>query len=292
MDTPTMQEFIAHNIRLDDGRLTMPDLGWTLDQSTVVHATNRLLKLAFPGGLTGRSIVDLGCLEGGHAVEFARAGMASTGIEIRDSNFANCQFVKQNLSLPNLDFVQDDANRIGNYGPFDAIFCSGLLYHLDTPRKFLMEASQVCRRIILIHTHVAWPHETPARAFFNLSPLCENENATGRWLTEHYDPPASELDAMKQSSWENRRSFWLEKKCLIQILLDAGFDSVFESFDCMDNVPREMTDGYYANMDRVFIVGIKCGSDWSADEAADELRRSTSWRVTAPLRAIGRVFGR
>jgi hypothetical protein len=46
-----------------------------------------MLNLVFPDGLRGKRIADLGCLEGGYAVEFARLGMNATGIEVRDSNF-------------------------------------------------------------------------------------------------------------------------------------------------------------------------------------------------------------
>jgi SAM-dependent methyltransferase len=283
-------DFIAHNIRLDDGRCTMPHQARTLDQTSLVHATRRLLCLAFPAGLAGRSIIDVGCLEGGHTVEFARAGMVSTGLEVRASNFENCLYVQRNLSLPNLRFVQADANEIARHGPFDAVFASGLLYHLDKPRAFLAEASKACRRIILLHTHIAHAAETPARATYGLSPLAQNEGLSGRWYEEHDAPPQEQLNALREASWANTRSFWPEKQFLLQALLDVGFDTVFESFDCMENIVVEMTSGYYVNLDRVFIIGIKSEGFSGQDEPLDLMRRSTSWRITAPLRAAARLL--
>ncbi len=68
----------------------MPDIHWTIDQHPVFGATRRVLQLLYPSGLNGHSIADLGCLEGGYAIEFARLGMISTGIEVRESNIRNC----------------------------------------------------------------------------------------------------------------------------------------------------------------------------------------------------------
>ena len=281
--------FIAHNIRLDDGRTTMPELPWTLDQSSVVHATGRLLDLAFPAGRAGRSIVDVGCLEGGHTVEFARTGMIATGLEVRDSNLANCRYVQRNLHLDTLRFVQDDAMNIARHGPFDAVFACGLLYHLDRPRAFLTDAASVCKRMIVLHTHIANVAETPAREHYRLSDIAENEGAEGRWYTEYHDVTTEQLDAMRETSWSNKRSFWLTKACLLQSLRDVGFDTVLECFDCMSDIRADMTDGYYARQDRVLIVGLKSGVAPGVAEQMDIMRRSTSWRVTAPLRALGRA---
>jgi tRNA G46 methylase TrmB len=58
-------------------------------------------------------------------------GMHALGVEVRASNFANCTEVRRRAGVPNLSFVQDDVWNLAAYGPFDAIFCCGLLYHLD-----------------------------------------------------------------------------------------------------------------------------------------------------------------
>ena len=83
--------------------------------------------------------------------------------------------------------------------------------------------------------------------------------------------------------------FWLTKACLLQSLRDVGFDTVLECFDCMSDIRADMTDGYYARQDRVLIVGLKSGVAPGVAEQMDIMRRSTSWRVTAPLRALGRA---
>src|SRR5436853_3962197 len=102
-----MVSFTAHNIRLDNGTTTKPEIGYTIDQDSRFLAAKRLLSIIFPDP-TGVRLVDLGCLEGGFSVEFARLGYAVLGIEVRESNIAACDFVKKNTNLPNLRFVRDD----------------------------------------------------------------------------------------------------------------------------------------------------------------------------------------
>jgi 2-polyprenyl-3-methyl-5-hydroxy-6-metoxy-1,4-benzoquinol methylase len=147
------QGFTAHNVRLDDGRLTKPDAGALLADSPWFVSVKRLLETIYPDGLKGKRIADLGCLEGGYTVEFARMGMEALGLEVRPNNFANCLYVKEHTSLPNLQFVNDDAWNIKNYGTFDIVFCCGLLYHLDRPVAFVRMLSDLCRKGLILNTH-------------------------------------------------------------------------------------------------------------------------------------------
>ncbi|MGO9583348.1 MAG: class I SAM-dependent methyltransferase, partial [Acidimicrobiales bacterium] len=128
--------FTAHNIALEDGTFTRPNSPVTADEP-ITRAVMRSLSLFFPASeRKGKTIVDLGCLEGGYTVEFARAGFEATGLEAREQNIERCEYVASQLRLPNLHFVRDDARNLGEYGPFDAVFCCGLLYHLDRPASY------------------------------------------------------------------------------------------------------------------------------------------------------------
>ena len=59
-----------------------------------------MLRLVYPDGLHGKSIVDIGCRAGGYSTEFARLGMIATGIEVRQFNYRNCLRVKAGTDLP------------------------------------------------------------------------------------------------------------------------------------------------------------------------------------------------
>lgn len=129
--------FTAHNVRFDDGTQTYPEAGATIDQTGDYRCVKNMLQVLYPAGHAGKSIVDLGCLESGFTAEFARLGLDSTGIEVRDSNLRNARYIQERLNLPNLRFHQDDAWNVGQYGPFDIVFCVGLYYHIGDSRRFL-----------------------------------------------------------------------------------------------------------------------------------------------------------
>src|ERR1035437_4088658 len=161
MKSPAMP-FTAHNIVLGDGTLTRPNSPVTADEP-VTRAVMRSLDLFFPPSeRKGKTIVDLGCLEGGYTVEFARAGFEATGMEAREQNVERCDFVASQLALPNLHFVRDDVRNLGNYAPFDAIFCSGLLYHLDRPATYLRLLAQQANHLLILHTHYGLPTKIPS----------------------------------------------------------------------------------------------------------------------------------
>jgi 2-polyprenyl-3-methyl-5-hydroxy-6-metoxy-1,4-benzoquinol methylase len=260
IDNNTAQNhFSAHNILLPDGSQTLPSAGWTMDQSTVLRSVRKMLKVIYPEGLKGKTVIDVGCLEGGYATEFARIGMSATGLEVRDSNYQNCLYVKSRMNLDNLNFIHDDANNIDKYGNYDVFFINGLLYHLDNPRKFLEKIGRHCNKAIFIQTHVANAKNSEAIALHSLSELSEHEGLRGRWYPEHEDIDQNELEKMKWHSWSNNRSFWIQKEYLIDLLRQIGFDIVVEQFDFMDDIVGEMTGGFYKTNDRVMLVGIKSG---------------------------------
>lgn len=252
--------FTAHNIRLDDGSFTKPDAA-PMDELPWFLAARRLLTTVFPTDRGSVRIADLGCLEGGYSVEFARLGFSVTGLEVRESNFAACEFVRSKTNLPNLAFVKDNAWNLPKYGTFDGVFCCGLLYHLDQPRKFIEMVSSVTNRIAIFQTHFAAAYDV-AHATHNLSPLVTNEGLPGRWFAEFTDKDSfRKREDHRWSSWDNTRSFWIQREYLLQTIRDAGFDLVLEQFDSLgEEMAKSLTEGYYHTDMRGTFIGIKTQS--------------------------------
>jgi len=79
----------------------MPEIEWDMSQHPLFIASRTFLQNTFGSELSKKTLIDLGCLEGGFTAEFARLGMQAAGLEVRSSNFQNCEFVRKALKLPN-----------------------------------------------------------------------------------------------------------------------------------------------------------------------------------------------
>src|SRR5271155_3780559 len=89
--------FTSHNIRLDDGSYTKPDVGYSMDVHPWFLAAKRILDATFLGDKSRLRIADLGCLEGGYTVEFARLGMRALGLDVRELNIDACRYVQSKV---------------------------------------------------------------------------------------------------------------------------------------------------------------------------------------------------
>ncbi len=252
-----MAEFTAHNIQFRDRSFSMPGHPSVPADEPRSRATLRFLRMLYGNHLPGKTIADLGCLEGGYAVEFARAGMNALGIEVRQSNFENCMAVKRKLGLPTLQFARDDVWNTPRYGTFDVVYCCGLLYHLDRPHEFLKLLGKIAKDAIIVNTHFA---PLGAESRFGLGPLTEHEGLPGRWVDEHGDMDEALLDTLKWASWSNHRSFWMTREAHIPAISHAGFDIVLEQWDAAasaENLLAVTTSEDYRTFQRAVFIGVR-----------------------------------
>lgn len=172
--------------------------------------------------LSQSRILDLACLEGGFAAEFAVRGAEVLGIEGRRTNLdrASARF-----PIPNLRFVQDDVRQLTRekYGTFDVVLCLGILYHLDAPDCFrlLESVAEVCTGFAVIDTLIGLERDEVVRY--------KGNEYWGRYFTEYDRKPSPEqVEESAGSSIGNLRSFWPTKPSLINAIIDAGFNSVYQ----------------------------------------------------------------
>src|ERR1700712_2944833 len=97
----------AMAIRLKDGSYTRAP--------AIDYRLRRLLQVSVDlvgKPLTQCRVLDLACLEGHYAIEFALHGAEVLGIEGRAASVAKCEFVQRNLGLERARFVQDDVRNL------------------------------------------------------------------------------------------------------------------------------------------------------------------------------------
>jgi SAM-dependent methyltransferase len=247
-------QFSAHNIELPGGERTRGSDEPLLKDTGICRATLRTLLGTFGARPEGDvRIADLGCLEGGYTVEFARAGFRALGIEGRETNFAKCRYVAERLRLGNLEFVRDDVRNLADYGTFDAIFCCGLLYHLDKPGAFIDLLGRCTRKLLVLQTHYAVEGRDPVS--IRLSPMAANEGLIGKWYAEFPEDASEETkENLIWASVGNSRAFWPTKGQLLQKLRDAGFEAIYEQYDFIDDL---LTDRYIEDNHRSLFIAVK-----------------------------------
>lgn len=158
-----------------------------------------------------QTVLELGALEGGHS--FALSSLQSVksvlAIELRSSNLEKARFVKNLLGDKKVDFIQADVENcdLTKFGSVDAVFCSGILYHLQQPWKLLQQCSLITSKLFL-WTHYASESQSSRK----------KHGYRGKWYRE-----GGILDPLSGAS---RYSFWLSLGSLLQILEEVGFTKV------------------------------------------------------------------
>ena len=190
-------------------------------------------------------ILDLACLEGLFAIEFARYGADVVAIEGRETNIEKARFVKNVLSLGNLELVQDDVRNLNKekYGSFDVVLCLGILYHLDVPDvfSFLERINEVCRKVTIIDTHVS---QRAKKSY--------TYKGKEYWGSSYTEPDLKSTSEKKGArlwaSLDNLTSFWPTRPSLYNLISYVGFTSTYEC-----HIP----EGPRKPLDRITVVAVK-----------------------------------
>jgi ubiquinone/menaquinone biosynthesis C-methylase UbiE len=217
--------FTLYRIRIGDDLWTTPAEADGVNAARDVRM--RIVLDLCGGSLAGKTIADLGCNEGGFAVEFARLGAKeSVGIEARDVSVQRCELVRKLAGLENLKFIRCDVmEELARWSDsFDIVFASGILYHVADPHKLLSDIFRACREAVLIDTAVA-SREAPSH-------WCSEEIVSRTFGDKSYqgrifpEPDASIRESKLWSAWSNDSSFWLLEDELLSLMRDVGFRDV------------------------------------------------------------------
>lgn len=125
-----------------------------------VHAIGKNI-----GGFLGKSVLELGPLEGGHSIMMAEYGASSIlSIEANSRAFLKCLIVNSIFKRTNIDFV------LGNFDlfledntRFDFILASGVIYHCENPVKTIVN---MCRSSDCIGIWSHYYSENEVRAIY------------------------------------------------------------------------------------------------------------------------------
>ncbi len=107
------------------------------------------------GGFTGKKILELGPLEGGHTYVLEQLGADSiTAVEANSRAYLKCLLVKEVLGMDRSHFIYGDCVEFlqNNQQPFDVCIASGVLYHMRDPAQLIALLAKTCDQL-LVWTH-------------------------------------------------------------------------------------------------------------------------------------------
>jgi 2-polyprenyl-3-methyl-5-hydroxy-6-metoxy-1,4-benzoquinol methylase len=236
-------EWTAHNIYLEDDIYTIDNriVGDEIKLRRIVQIVSDLACKP----INRLRILDLACLEGLYAIEFARRGAEVVAIEGREASVQKARFVKDVLALDQLYIFQDDVRNLSpdKYGYFDVVLSLGILYHLDNPAvfSFIESIYEVCRGLAIFDTHISLKPE--------ISYSYKGKEYWGKNYVEHQTgAKQEEIETNLWASLDNLTSFWFTPPSLYNFLSHVGFTS---SFEC--NLPVQPIKFN----DRITILAIK-----------------------------------
>lgn len=158
-----------------------------------------------------KNILELGALEGAHTFMLARhPGVQRVlAVEGRQANIRRALFVQKLLEVKNAQFIQANLEEsdLASLGNFDAVFCSGLLYHLPKPWQLLEQLARIAPKLFL------WTMYSD-----DLGADTTVDGFRGRHQVEGgSDEPLSGLSG---------HSLWLTLGSLVEALTKAGYERI------------------------------------------------------------------
>jgi SAM-dependent methyltransferase len=120
------------------------DAALQINEARLTH----LASLDLP--LEGRRVLEVGAGVGRLTGFFIDRGCSVVATEARSENVAELR-----RRLPTVDAREADVEgSLEHLGPFDVVFCYGVLYHLESPLRALRNMAAVCSDLLLIETMV------------------------------------------------------------------------------------------------------------------------------------------
>lgn len=157
-----------------------------------------------------RRVLELGGMEGIDTFQLAsRDGVTVVSIEGRPENVRKAEFLNELYGFDNIRFVHADLETYDPraLGNFDAVMCSGILYHLEKPWELLQRLSPVTDRIFI------WTH------YWSSSEGTEIvDGYRVKRVVEEYPEPL--LNGLSE------HSRWFTLDSLTQALRDSGFVNI------------------------------------------------------------------
>ncbi|CAB3784406.1 tRNA U34 carboxymethyltransferase [Paraburkholderia ultramafica] len=189
------------------------------------------------GGFAGKSILELGPMEGGHTYMLSQGGASRVlAVEANSKAFLKCLLVQNALKF-NAEFMFGDFRKLlqKRDQQFDLILASGVLYHMTDPVALLEDMAHASDSICI------WTHyfdSDVARTNANMQTHMDAESTLsefrGRPITTHRMNYLGAIENKKFIGGTAPHSYWITKESLLTVLKELGM-TVIVGIDDQDH---------------------------------------------------------
>jgi uncharacterized protein DUF1698 len=191
------------------------------------------------GDVSGKTVLELGPLEGGHTYMLERRGaQAIVAIESNTRAYLKCLVVKEIVQLRRARFLCGDFVQYLRRRPerFDFVFASGVLYHMQDP----VELIDLCARItdrLFVWTHYYDEFRVAANAAVAAKFSGETRASVraGFHHTLHRYDYGAVFDSPGFCGGSETCSYWMSRSELMASFRHFGFRDVEIGFDHPDH---------------------------------------------------------
>jgi hypothetical protein len=222
---PSAQQTV--DIFAGDWASRLPIEGVVSGQSGLFEDTRIAWLIERLGGVEGRTVLELGPLEGAHTTALLQAGAASvTAVEANKSAYLRCLVVKELLALDRAHFLLGDFDAYleSSDRRFDLLLASGVLYHMVDPLRTVLNLMRLSDTLFI------WSH------FVDRAAMPESDRRwrpmTGEVTQRTLDGETMTYHVRSYRGTEGKsgfcggimsRSIWLDKDELLDLLARRGF---------------------------------------------------------------------
>jgi hypothetical protein len=191
------------------------------------------------GGVSGRTVLQCGPMEGAHTWLLEQRGAAGiTAIEAHPRAYLRALVAKEVLGLTRARFLLGDFVKYlqTTDARFDVGVASGVLYHMTEPVELLWLLARACDGLYL------WTHYYDAQQIVRRPNVHARfkapETRTVRGFTHQVHPYFYEAERYQTSFCGGTRpsSAWLDRETLLECLRVMGFATITVAFEEADHI--------------------------------------------------------
>ncbi len=190
------------------------------------------------GSFSGLKILELGPLEGGHSYMLQKMGATQVrAIEANTRTFLKCLCIKEIFKLDRVEFLLGDFVQYleKEDKPWDLVFASGVLYHMEDPVYLLKLISKVTQHVFL------WTHYYDHDLIGKNNALSHKFGKLKHDYFEGFEYQYAIQSYKEALNWSGFcggpliTSKWLTRESIFGILKVLGFNKISVQFEQTDH---------------------------------------------------------